>query len=637
MMLLANVYEDQARYADAEPLYKQSLDIREKTLGDTHPDTWVTLNNLANLYGDENRFADALPWAQRLIDIGHASPEAVLPVLLGARRGNLISADKALDDSLSVVQRAAQTSVASAISKLAVRLAAGSDRLAQLVRQDQDLAAESETLDKSLIAAVSKETPKRDPVAEQRFRTRITAIVDERDALQKVLAAEFPDYTALSNPQPLTAHEIQALLADDEALVLLAAGDRTRSFVFALTRDSADWTSIPIGSETMAQQVARFRRGLDVDMVADQDYLDAVGDQARAVRSRLRQRALRLADRPGRAADQGQAAAYRRAVWPADRAAVSSAGHREAGRALPTLDGTVTADDMAPYRDAAWLTKRQAVSVMPSVASLKALRLFGRKEEASKPIIGFGDPVFSPSRGGGRTARREARRLARSLATRSFTDFWQGAGVDRGQLGQALPQLPDTADELKAVAKEARRAIGRHPSRPRRQRDHRQARPACGLPHRLLRDPRACCRRHQGCCRAVARADDPAQPSDLDDGLLTASEVAQLKLNADWVVLSACNTIAGDKPGAEALSGLARAFFYAGARALLVSHWAVASDAATRVTIATFDVLKADPKLGRAEAMRRAMLAYVSDTSQPRNAYPAIWGPFSIIGEGAAR
>jgi CHAT domain-containing protein len=53
----------------------------------------------------------------------------------------------------------------------------------------------------------------------------------------------------------------------------------------------------------------------------------------------------------------------------------------------------------------------------------------------------------------------------------------------------------------------------------------------------------------------------PAQPTELDDGLLTASEVAQLKLNADWVVLSACNTAAGDKPGAEALSGLARAFF----------------------------------------------------------------------------
>jgi CHAT domain-containing protein len=75
----------------------------------------------------------------------------------------------------------------------------------------------------------------------------------------------------------------------------------------------------------------------------------------------------------------------------------------------------------------------------------------------------------------------------------------------------------------------------------------------------------------------------PKKPSESDDGLLTASEVAQLEFNADWVVLSACNTAAGDKPGAEALSGLAWAFFYAGARALLVSHWKVDSPAAARL------------------------------------------------------
>ena len=94
---------------------------------------------------------------------------------------------------------------------------------------------------------------------------------------------------------------------------------------------------------------------------------------------------------------------------------------------------------------------------------------------------------------------------------------------------------------------------------------------------------------------------------------------------------------AGDRPGAEALSGLARSFFYAGARALLVSHWAVDSEAAARLTISTFDRLKADPQMGRAEALRQAMLFYLNDTSSPKNAYPAMWGPFALIGEGAAR
>jgi hypothetical protein len=55
---------------------------------------------------------------------------------------------------------------------------------------------------------------------------------------------------------------------------------------------------------------------------------------------------------------------------------------------------------------------------------------------------------------------------------------------------------------------------------------------------------------------------------------------------------------------------------------LLVSHWSVACDAATRLTTATFDILKAEPTLGRAEAIRRAMPAYIDDTSEPRNSYP---------------
>jgi CHAT domain-containing protein len=126
----------------------------------------------------------------------------------------------------------------------------------------------------------------------------------------------------------------------------------------------------------------------------------------------------------------------------------------------------------------------------------------------------------------------------------------------------------------------------------------------------------------------------PDRPTGDDDGLLTASRVAKLKLDADWAVLSACNTAAGDKPGAEGLSGLARAFFYAGARALLVSHWPVDSDAAVRLTTGAFAELTAHPGIGRAEALRRSMKALIADRSSPRNADPAVWAPFVLVGEG---
>jgi CHAT domain-containing protein len=127
----------------------------------------------------------------------------------------------------------------------------------------------------------------------------------------------------------------------------------------------------------------------------------------------------------------------------------------------------------------------------------------------------------------------------------------------------------------------------------------------------------------------------PDQPTADDDGLLTASRVAKLKLDADWAVLSACNTAAGSSPGAEGFSGLARAFFYAGARALLVSNWPVDSEAAARLTTGSFDALKRNPEIGRAEALRQSIKALIADTSSDQNSDPSIWAPFVVVGEGA--
>src|SRR5262249_61019757 len=106
------------------------------------------------------------------------------------------------------------------------------------------------------------------------------------------------------------------------------------------------------------------------------------------------------------------------------------------------------------------------------------------------------------------------------------------------------------------------------------------------------------------------------------------------RLHADWILRGACNPAGGDKGDAEALSGLARAFFYAIARALLVSHWPVNSDAAVKLTTRAFAELSANLQIGRAEALRRSMAELITKGA-PDEAHPAFWAPFVLVGEGA--
>jgi CHAT domain-containing protein len=129
------------------------------------------------------------------------------------------------------------------------------------------------------------------------------------------------------------------------------------------------------------------------------------------------------------------------------------------------------------------------------------------------------------------------------------------------------------------------------------------------------------------------------------DGLLTMEEILALKLDADWVVLSACNTAAGAGAGAEAASGLGLAFFYAGTRALLVTNWSVHSQSAKNLVTDLFKRQADDSKLTRAEALRRAMLALMDGpgylnpdgATEFTYAHPLFWGPYSIIGDGGER
>jgi tetratricopeptide (TPR) repeat protein len=270
----------------------------------------------------------------------------------------------------------------------------------------------------------------------------------------------------------------------------------------------------------------------------------------------------------------------------------------------------------------------QTISALHSLSRLRTEQ--GRLAEAEKLAL-RALPIAEKSQG--RDSEWTVSVLHR-LAYISYSAYWKGGSIDYTLLANGLPPLPETVEELEKVATTlgARREdiyLGKAATE--------SAVKAANLgPYRVVyfATHGLIAGDVQGLGEPALALATPATPTEADDGLLTASEVARLKLNADWVVLSACNTAAGDKSGAEAFSGLARSFFYAGARAILVSHWPVDSVAAVALTTKAFDALQQQPGLGRAEALRRSMLAYMNDTSDPLNAHPAFWGPFAVVGEG---
>jgi CHAT domain-containing protein len=262
---------------------------------------------------------------------------------------------------------------------------------------------------------------------------------------------------------------------------------------------------------------------------------------------------------------------------------------------------------------------------------LKVLRGENAKVAAAKPLIGFGNPVFQ--RGGAEVGKRIA-------SNRGYANFYHAGTADLDVLAKALPPLPETTDELRAVAKslgasEADLKLGSAATVTAvKQTKLDQYRIVYFATHALVSGETE--QAAKGLAEPALVLSLPATATAFDDGLLTSSEVAQLKLNADWVVLSACNTAAADKPGAEALSGLARAFFYAGARALLVSHWAVESETTVKLMTTIFAAIAKNPKLNSAEALRQAMLATMDDRTNPDWANPSSWAPFILVGEGGA-
>jgi CHAT domain-containing protein len=452
-----------------------------------------------------------------------------------------------------------------------------------------------------ILEVASKEPSQRDPTNEQQIRNRLQVIADERAQIETTLAQQFPSYAELANPKPLSTQETQELLADDEALIVF---DGLTGYAAVLTRHSMGVSQLkatPRELEELEAQIKTLRASLT----------DASQFNVTASYSLYRSIFGPLAEH----------------IASKKRLSVVTSG---ALTSLP-LQLLVTSDPAGKkVQDVDWLVRKYAITVLPSTASLKILREGNVPAKAVKPMIGFGDPVFD------RTVQTATRQKLASL-NRSLPEFYRGVTADMKLLAEALSPLPETADELRAIAKE----LGASPK------DIKlgAAASVTTVKHTQLTDYRVVYFATHALVAgeverfARVRAEPalvlsiPDKPTEEDDGLLRASDVAMLKMNADFVVLSACNTAAGGKPGAEALSGLAQAFFYAGGRSLLVSNWEVDSDATVALMTGVFDALKRDPHLSHAEALRLSMLRMIDHPTKPEWAQPKFWAPFIVVGE----
>lgn len=501
------------------------------------------------------------------------------------------------DIAFQMAQSAQNSGAALAVQQIALRLATKQAGLEHLAIARRDLNQK-----RAVILA--------DPNLEETTR-RIR--LDEVDVALRVngmnLAKGFPGYLDIVAPDPMSINEVQAHLSEDEALVLFHQA-RDYLMIWMVSRDDVIWHHLPMTAQDAATIMSAFRAEMGLDgTLRSAASLDDDGPVApvRGFDTRMSYVLYRMFFGPF----EDRLSRYPHLRLVADKAWIGLPFNT----LLTEVEDVVDTPDANHLRRASWLLRKHAITLMPSVVSLRALgpaRLRGSDTGGATTLLALGDPVFS--------------------GTDSPDQALRAAGNGTVDISQLAP-LPGTRREIRAIAAafesgKSQVLLGAEASETAfREADLSDRDVIVFATHGLISGEL------QGLAEPALALTPPATPTFLDDGLLTAGEVAGLTLDADWVVLSACNTAAGNGEGAEGLSGLARAFFAAGAKALLVSHWPVRDDAAARLTATAFGEMRADPAMRKSEALRRSMLALMADESDPSLAHPVAWAPFFVVGD----
>lgn len=458
-------------------------------------------------------------------------------------------------------------------------------------------------------------------------RTALEAIASnlagEYRAIDAELKSDFPEYFDYISPEPLHIEAAAELLGPDEAVVLLAPYD-FGTHVILVTNDSEaiNWHKSALNSRDIDDSVRELRLALDQQIDSYTGEYEVPYN--REVAYELYQELIE----PLLPSLKGKTHLF-----------VAASGSLSSLPLSVLVTNPPQGDefDMQAMRDTAWLADSFALVQIPSLQSLQMLRRLrdervaaGSAQDASQRRVfdGFGDPSLAP-------VDEEAARGALVTFNAVFAQGQRGANgalrVSQEKL-RSLPSLPGTALELEAIrqALDAPRGSVRTGMQATemavKTADLTQTEILLFATHGLLAGE------INGFSEPGLVMTPPDEAGIDDDGLLSASDIAGLSLNADWVILSACNTAAGNSSGAPGLSGLARAFFRAGAQNLLASHWPVRDDLAPEITTQTIKLSRSGD-LTRAQAFAQAIREVRLNIDDDTRAHPAAWAPFVLVGD----
>lgn len=508
------------------------------------------------------------------------------------------------------------------VSRASARLALDEPALARLVDalQSAERARDAALLELSFETSLPDSQRSRE--AEDRLQQASAQAEQTLLRLQRQMAQEHPQYLALATPRPLASVQLRQRLAAREAVVSFLVGQEV-SFVQLVRREGVFVARVPAGSEDLAESVSRLRRALEIQAGSVNDFDLGLAHQLYS--QLLGPVARHLAD------------IEHLVVVPAGP--LASLPFALLVEQPPGASGTPVA-----YSQATWLVRRMAISHMPSLRSFQALRSTAPRQAPRQGLLAFGDPVLGGSAAGqslrAASGPADAGEPSRGLAPglSALASSCRTGGPASGAQLRALAPLPETAAELQAVGRVfssagrgARLFAGRQATETELRRQSLQDyRVLYFATHGLLPGELRC----QAEPALVLTPPEQEAGSRAEDGLLEASEIAALRLNADLVVLSACNTAgSAGRFGGDALSGLAEAFFHAGARGMVVSHWQVPSAATAGLMTGLFARLGPDLQAGAAASLQGAQQALIA---RSETAHPFFWAAFVMVGDGQA-